>query len=304
MTTISQIAADPHKALNNLEKDLGVAPGTLLREMDQRAKEIGDDWTQHLPYTIAATYYDRPETQAQCKAHVDDCAYCQRLLESLHPTDLKIKEFAAQAARAQPGRARRLLPAYWVPTTAAASFAVAGLAAFFALPQLELAGLIHTPAHDKATLVRELRTQPTRLATFEKSPEPSERYQAARLYFAADKPQLAWQQIGEGLELAGLQPIEVRKISTAADVPSDGSAQYLVNAARRLAALDASASKQDPTLFLERAELQARLGFNTDALKSIQKYLQATNVEPKTLADFSETAFAKPLKVTALDLPK
>jgi hypothetical protein len=147
---------------------------------------------------------------------------------------------------------------------------------------------------EKPTLVHELRTQPTILAQLEKSDSPVERYKAARVYFAADKPGLAWEQVGEGLKLAGLTPVEAQKIINAADVPPNEPAQALSLAAQRLHGLQSE--RDDPTVYLERAEVLAKLGFNNDALKSIQQYLKATNVDPKTLADFSETALAKSTK--------
>ena len=295
MTTISEIAKDPRKALKDLEKDLGVGEGTLLREMQQLADEIGD-WAQHIPYTVAARYYDSRKAQALYQPHVDECAHCQRMLESLHPTELQSAAFVREAVRAQAQKAPRRVRAAWLPVTAVASMLVTGLPSLLILPQLPLVAA-RTPSHDVTTLAHELRTQPSTLVRLEKSDEPRDRYEAARLYFTADKPQLAWQQIGQGLELAGVHSVDAQKITTAADVPTDKPAQTLVKAAERLPTLESGASGEHPTVYLEKAEVQAKLGLNTDALKSVQQYLKATHADSKTLADFSNTALARPSKL-------
>lgn len=294
MITIRQIAEDPRKALADLEKELRAEPGALLREMSDLAEEAGD-WTQHLPYAIAAAYYENPSAQTQYQSHVEHCDYCKGLLETLHPSAVQAEDFAQAATRAQPARAPRRVRAVWVPVTAAASILATGFGSLFVLPGLsegELFGA-RAPRHDVTALTHELRTQPSTLLRLEKSDEPRDRYEAARVYFSVDKPQLAWQQIGQGLELAGVHPVDAQKITTAADVPSDKSAQTLSKAAQRLSTLQSSTSPRDRTVYLERAQVQAKLGLNTDALESIQQYLKVTNADSKTLADFSGTVLAK-----------
>jgi hypothetical protein len=294
MSTLRQIAKDPRKALSDLEKDLGVGPGDLIREMDDFSEEAGD-WASHLPYDLAGQYYDSPKVQAVYAAHVDGCRTCQRLLETLHPSDIQAADFAQAAVRVQSNGSG--LQSSQVPAAATGSLATLLLGVVvFSLwgPELATIAQIHK---DRPALLHELRTQPTTLVRLENSEKPVERYQAAQVYFAADKPILAWQQIGQGLELAGLTPVTVHRITNAANVPSDEPATALANAAQRLHALQtklAGGPVKDPTLYLETAEVQAKLGFNADALKSIQEYLQATNVDPKTLSDFSKAAVSKP----------
>jgi hypothetical protein len=299
LATISKIAENPSKALGELEKELGVEPGALLREMEQFSEQVGD-WTQHLPYGLAVCYYNDRKVQVQYEPHVDDCGYCQRLLDTLHPSKVQAKDFAKSAVRAQPRKQHgSKFGRYGLPV-ACAALVVALASAAFAVPALQLAGFLPIPDHKKslAILFGELGTQPGRLVRLETSEDPSDRYQAARVYFAADKPQLAWQQIGQGLELAGVHPIDAEKITTAADVPTHKSAQTLVAAAKRLSFLKANTSENDPTLYLERAELEAKLGLNSDALKSIQLYLEARKIDPKALADFSEAALTELPKLT------
>jgi hypothetical protein len=231
---------------------------------------------------------------------VEDCGYCKGLLETLHPSAVQVEDFAKAATRAQPQRAPRRVKAVWVPVTAAAAVFATGFGSLFVLPGLSEGELLgaRAPRHDVTTLTHELRTQPSTLVRLEKSDEPRDRYEAARVYFTVDKPQLAWQQIGQGLELAGVQPVDAQKITTAADMPSDKSAQTLAKAAQRLSTLQSNTSANDRTVYLERALVQAKLGLNTDALNSIQQYLKATNADSKTLADFSDSALAKHSKLS------
>jgi len=302
MATLRQIAKDPRKALADLEKELGVRPGDLVREMDHFAQETGD-WTEHIPYGLAAEYYDSPKAQAQFQSHVDGCGYCQRLLETVHPSDVQAEDFAKAAVRAQPNR-KHALGSSWTTKFAVASVLVLAIAAIAAPRFVRKREVIAQVLNERPTLAQELRTQPTTLVRLEKSDNPVERYEAARVYFAADKPELAWQQIGQGLQLAGLTPGTAQRITSAANVPSEESAATLAGAAQRLHALQtkldaARQGRKDPSIYLERAEVEAKLGLNADALKSIQQYLEATNVDPKILADFSKTALAKSPKLLA-----
>jgi len=307
MATLRQIAKDPRKALADLEKELGVRPGDLVREMDHFAQETGD-WTEHIPYGLAAEYYDSPKAQAQFQSHVDGCGYCQRLLETVHPSDVQAEDFAKAAVRAQPNRKHALGSSWitksWITKFAVASVLVLAIAAIAAPRFVRKREVIAQVLNERPTLAQELRTQPTTLVRLEKSDNPVERYEAARVYFAADKPELAWQQIGQGLQLAGLTPGTAQRITSAANVPSEESAATLAGAAQRLHALQtkldaARQGRKDPSIYLERAEVEAKLGLNADALKSIQQYLEATNVDPKILADFSKTALAKSPKLLA-----
>lgn len=96
MTTIKQIAQDPRKALRDLEIRLGANPGDLLRDME-RLSPPGEGWGKHLPYRLAASYYDDEEARTSYQTHVDECDYCKTLLETLHPTSLEAAEFASKA---------------------------------------------------------------------------------------------------------------------------------------------------------------------------------------------------------------
>jgi len=301
MTSISEIAQDPRKALKKLEKELRVREGTLMREMQEHADGIGD-WTEHIPYNLAVGYYESSTTRQRYASHVDRCRYCQRLLESLHPTDLQASAFLREAVRTRPLGHTRRKPGYPIAGAVAASVIVTALASLLAVPKLQSLGVLHTPADSQSAqtseqtlspftdaLTDELRKQPNRLTELQASREPTERFLAAKYYFAANAPELAYRQIGAGLQLSGLHAADASKITTVADRPSDAGAAAtdLSEAAQQLPRLEATARTDDPTDFLDIARAQARLGRHQQALISIQRYLQAEHVDPKMLADFS-----------------
>lgn len=98
MTTLRQIAQDPGKALKELEIQLGANPGDLLKDME-RLSPPGEDWSKHLPYRRAVSYYEDDQARTSYQPHVDGCEYCKTLLETLHPTTLEAAEFASKAKR-------------------------------------------------------------------------------------------------------------------------------------------------------------------------------------------------------------
>lgn len=293
MPTIRQIAQDPHNTLKDLEKELGSEPGALLEDM-ARLAGTGDGWKNHLPYLIAESYYEDEAARAQYQGHVDACEYCKTLLQTLHPSDPQARDFAEQATAAQRtvqgGSARRSVPAYSIPFAVAASIALTAIA----VPALQQAGTLRSSVRGKQLVVNSLRMEPSALMRLERSDKPVERFRAAQYYFAVEQPQLAYRQIGQGLQLAGFNESDTSKITTAADIPSDKSAATISNAAQRLPNLEAAAATKDPTDYLEVAEAQAKLGLHNEALKSIQKYLKARNIDPQTLAEFSDVALATP----------
>ena len=68
----------------------------LLKEMSLLADEAGD-WREHLPYEAAAGFLDDAKYQERYGAHVDECRYCQGLVEALHPGERTVAELLSQA---------------------------------------------------------------------------------------------------------------------------------------------------------------------------------------------------------------
>ena len=304
MGTLSSLVRDPSKSLMDIEEKLGGGPGSLLREMRDPGGD-GDEWKAHLPSTLAATYFEDPEVRKQFQAHVDGCEYCQGLLDAMHPSNVESALFANHAARVPHKHATKVWPV--ALAAALAAVVVTGLASLIAVPKLQMAGLVDTPeigdtlassgSGQRAAerLIASLREHPGKLAMLEVSKQPFDRYVAANYYFAVDKPELAYQQIGQGLRLAGVHAADAKKIIEASNLPSDSSsAQDLAKAAQELPQLAASAKANDPADYLEIAEAQAKLGRHPEALVAIQQYLKATNADRRVLEDFSKVELAKP----------
>jgi hypothetical protein len=70
MLTLRDIAADPRKALSDLEKRLGVQPGDLLRDMERLAPP-GEEWGKHISWRTAASYYEDDRARGAHESHVD-----------------------------------------------------------------------------------------------------------------------------------------------------------------------------------------------------------------------------------------
>jgi hypothetical protein len=287
MPGMKDIAEDPRKALKALENELGSKDGSLLNEMRLLMGD-GGGWENHLPYIVAESYYEDEKARNAYQSHVDSCEYCKTLLQTIHPSDAKITSFAKEATAQVGDPWRRFVPAYSVPLAAVASVALT----VGAVLGLQLYNVIPFPGADTQFAVNDVRRQVSRLAELEASNNPTSRYRAAQAYFAIEQPQQAYRQIGEGLQLAGLNAIEARKITTAADLPRDGSAETLVQAAAHVANLKTDAADREPTRLLELAMAQAKLGFHKQSLESINKYLELKNLDPKLRAEF-ERSMAK-----------
>ncbi len=54
----------------------------ILAEMDMLAKDAGD-WRTHLPYEAALHFNEQTRIREAYQSHVDNCEYCQRLIETL-----------------------------------------------------------------------------------------------------------------------------------------------------------------------------------------------------------------------------
>lgn len=67
----------------------------LLEQMAVLADEAGD-WRGHLPYAAAAGFRDNPRYWERYGAHVDECRYCQGLVEALHPSEGMLDKLLSQ----------------------------------------------------------------------------------------------------------------------------------------------------------------------------------------------------------------
>lgn len=287
MPTVKPLARDPHGTLRRLEKSLGAAPGELLEEM----RALSDDeWDKHLPYAVAANYFNDVALQLEYGPHVDDCGYCQELLNAIQPPLEQVEQFAKSAAAASP-LPKTLKSLHGVSPSGRMYMALAAsvLLTFFAFV---LGGALSKPDYsNRLALVNELRANPDVLSSLESSTDPQRRFRAAKIYFELQQPQLAYGQIAEGLALSGVSPDDAQAIAAAAHVPDNASGASLASAAQQLDQLQRQIASQDSNAYLEAARLQAKLGLHEEALQSIQKYLKAKDTDPSIVADYSQATF-------------
>ena len=65
---------------------------SLLEQMSFLADQAGD-WRGHLPYAAALGYLDDSEYRKEYGSHVDECGYCQQLIDTLHPREENVSRF-------------------------------------------------------------------------------------------------------------------------------------------------------------------------------------------------------------------
>ena len=68
----------------------------LLEQMSRLADEAGD-WRDHLPYAAAAGFLKDERYHERYGVHVDECQYCQRLVDALHPGEEMLATLVSQA---------------------------------------------------------------------------------------------------------------------------------------------------------------------------------------------------------------
>ena len=79
------------KSAGSIDRDMD----DLLEEMSLLADEAGD-WREHLPYAAAAGFLDDVNYQERYGAHVDECQYCQGLVDALHPDEQTVAKLLSQ----------------------------------------------------------------------------------------------------------------------------------------------------------------------------------------------------------------
>jgi hypothetical protein len=281
MPTPKEITQDPRLALRRLELSLGAKEGQLRAEM--QALTAGD-WREHLPYSVAETYFEDAALQVEYAGHVDSCAYCKTMLDAIHPTNEQVALFSEEASASIPPPRSPNVRALWIALPLAASIAlIAFMSVRFHSAQMQ-------SAPQRQALMAALRAHPETLLQLESSDQPAARFQAAKYYFALEQPQIAYRQIGEALSLSGLPAEEVAAISHAADVPRANPGAAIENAASVLNAPGSTDAVPKSDSYLTKAQSQARLGLHAEALSSIQSYLEARDTDPKVVSEYSKAA--------------
>jgi hypothetical protein len=257
----------------NLDKE------ALLADMEALANEAGD-WRDHLPYEVALDYHEKPKIQAIYKPHVDSCIYCQRLIDTLHPSDRVLRDLQSIRVRAAE-----------VPISAKP--ACGGFGSWFGnpLPMAAslfvgiFAGLTGLYLIKGATLV-EFADDPIGLVQMERSQAPLEKFKAARIYLAAENPEIAYQRIVEGFRLAQLNSEVLRTVSSASKLSSVDSKSY-DESEKELQQIQARVDLLGDEDMLRIVQLQAQLGRHEQALESLRIYLESSHTTSYVANDFS-----------------
>lgn len=74
-----------HDLVDDLE-NMALEPDdkAILEEMSALMEEAGNG-RDHLPYDAALNYHESSDIRSSYQEHVDNCTYCQRLVDTLHP---------------------------------------------------------------------------------------------------------------------------------------------------------------------------------------------------------------------------
>jgi hypothetical protein len=288
MATVKRIDRRSGDPLRRLEESLGATKEQLLEEMGFLA-ESQEDWESHLPYSVAARYFNDVGLQEQYSPHVDSCAYCQQLLDAVNPPIEQIEQFSREAAAGEAGGNRNSGGAStskwrYIPLAASVVLAVCSVA-FFGFAQ-------KSDEKTRLSLVNELRQNPGELSRLETSADPNERFRAAQWYFELQQPRLAYSQVADGLAMAGVSATDVEGVAKTAEASTASSSKSVQDAVSRLAAIKQQGLSKNAAEYLEMAQLQAQLGMHRPALQSIQAYLKARDTDPKVIAEYSRAVMA------------
>jgi hypothetical protein len=248
-----------------------------LAEMDALA-EKAEDWRDHIPYPAALNYHEDPELLAQYEPHVDSCAYCQRLIDALHPSDRLIGELqtlrrqidAEEDGEAAPRRGFASSASSFNPLPLAAAVMVGVVGTWLFLNNASTSGSLYKP--DDATIASFLM-DPDQLEVLEASNDAVSKFRAAKIYLATEHSDLAYQRIGEGFALANVGDALVQRVVAAPELPGDPKTS-LEEAARELSALSSKPRLADEEQ-LRVMQLQAQLGQHSEALSSLKSLLES-----------------------------
>jgi len=256
----------------------------FLEGVAELANEAGD-WRDHLPYKAALNFHEDERVRGQYETHVNDCAYCKELIETLRPSERMLGDLhrVARNKRAEKRESDLITPSY-LPSFAQAAalvlliFSVGYLGLTYIVPATESPGGISFTA---------LQIDPTDLVLLEQSDNPVDRFSAARFYIESQHPQLAYQRVGEGFELTGMDASFVSKISNAPMLENND----LVSLRAASIELEKLSSKDGLSRdeYVRLIQLQAQLGEHDDAFHSLAMYLRETGANQAVIDDYTRT---------------
>jgi len=88
MTYYDSIVKDPDAALNAIAEQRGLSRAALAERLERIRAASGDGDGDHLTLTQARDFFDETTSNADLRAHVDSCLYCQVFIDSVQPTSV------------------------------------------------------------------------------------------------------------------------------------------------------------------------------------------------------------------------
>jgi hypothetical protein len=258
----------------------GLDMEAVLTEMHELDETAGD-WKEHLPYDAAVSYFVDDAVRRQFEAHVEACAFCQEMLDTLNPSDRTIDALHQAAIETYLDEVAVTAKAPsddgWLkPVWPIAASIVVGLG---------LIGYMMTSEEITPALIREAPIQVVmnserpslpealdRIATLERSPKIEDQFLAARLYFDSGLDQLGFRRIGDGLAYAGADPLLVQAVAEINDNRAL-DAEQLIQIRNRFEAMSRM-NLVEPSDYVQTIELSAALGERAAALQAIEGYLR------------------------------
>lgn len=262
------------EALEHVNTDaISEEEASMLIDMEAIADATGD-WADHLPFEAALRYHESEEISRRWSAHVDECDYCARLIDSIKPRTQLIEDFEEVLRETLKGASADQnadLPATQTPAVPSrANWSTAASIVAFALGALLMNGAQRLQPDPNAALISALVKNPNKLSALELSERPIDQFQAASIYLATEHPYAAYDRIGRGLALANVDDSIVREIATAPAL-SEKPTLLLPVAATKL-----NDNISNP---LMNARWHAQLGQHDEAIEWIALYLREQGVD-------------------------
>jgi len=299
----------------------------ILSEM-QRLEKEAPNWEDQLPFDVALNFHSDSEINTLYKEQVNECAYSQKLVDALNPTDEMTEEFAVYAATKTQNVVRDetylgKLGVYIKKLVARPNYSLGRSAVFASLACLFLiysAGFSSYALFDQfysATAVPSVSAQQnvsvhksdfprnndqilsfysrnlSPLLQLESSKDAQARFEAAKIYLRLGKPNAAYEEIGRGLSINGA-PIalvaSVRKAAMASD-DSDEELNRLRYSVRNIERLEKKRNKSKDELEL-LVKSYANLAMHSKAILTIEEYLRKVKGNSHIVREFSQALAA------------
>ncbi len=220
----------------------------VLEEIDKMDKE-GGGWRDHIPYAAARQYRSDPEICDRYKIHVDDCSYCQRMIEALNPLEEVVRDF--HKIRSELGSKENFPDVQEMDS------------------EDQVWPLVLTSYR---RLIDEYSVNVSLLSELEKSEDMESKFKSARIYLSTAQPHLAYEQISKGFVLADVDARVVDCMTSVAESWEE-TKKMLQDAVQEADKLLESTSLDDENNQLQLVKSFAQLGRHDIAMNSLHTML-------------------------------